>query len=265
MVAAEASRALISVGIRGRLAPRLEIGEQGQDVGRVLHRVVRAEEQLGGGAQVEVPAQPAPHEAPRALERLERGGPLRFRAQHRDVDLGVLEVRARVDLGDGDEAEARILELSLDEHRDLFLDQLVDPLESLGLHWLCVPSPRVCILPEGCPPRPGRPRWAAADASLLIRSARLRLRLAKPLPAPVGPPPVSCRRRFFTYPLGSPAAAPRQATPRPGRAAPGGLPPTLLYLSARLACGCASPSHYHPAPGDSRVGPCFTGPPRGCR
>src|SRR5574339_526521 len=92
MVAAEAWGALMSVGIRGRVAPRLEFGEQGLDVGRVLHRAVRAEEQLGGGAQVEVPAQPAPHEAPRALERLERGGPLRFRAQHRDVDLGVLEV-----------------------------------------------------------------------------------------------------------------------------------------------------------------------------
>src|SRR5690348_8480933 len=45
-----------------------------------------------------------------------------------------------------------------------------------------------CASPSHSPPRSGRPRWAAADASLLIRSARLRLRLAKPLPP--------CARRF---------------------------------------------------------------------
>src|SRR5581483_2416243 len=135
-VTGEAAGALTSVGIRGVRAPRLELGEQGLDVRGVLHRAIRPEEQLGRRAEVEVPAQPAPHEAARALQGLQRGGPLRLRTQHRDVDLGVLEVRARVDLGDGDEAETRILELTLDEHRDLFLDQLVDPLESLGLHRL---------------------------------------------------------------------------------------------------------------------------------
>src|SRR5262249_50595609 len=104
------------------------------DVRSVLHRAVGAEQELRRGAEIEVTPQPAPHEAPRALERLERGGPLLLGTEHRDVDLGVLEIRARVHLGHGHEAEARVLELPLDEHRDLFLDQLVDPLEPLALH-----------------------------------------------------------------------------------------------------------------------------------
>src|SRR4029077_14233996 len=125
---------LTSLALRPARALGAQLGQQRLDVGGVLHGAVGAGEQLRRGAQIEVPAEPAPHEATRALERLERLIPLRLRAQDRHVDLRVLEVRARLHLGHGDEARARVFELALDEHRDLFLDQLVDPLEPLGLH-----------------------------------------------------------------------------------------------------------------------------------
>src|ERR1700730_8181160 len=125
---------LTSLAFRGVGRLRAQVGQKGLDVRGVLHGSVGAEEQLRSRAQIEVAAKPAPHEAARALEGLERGGPLFLRPEDREVHLRVLEVRTRVHLGDGDEAEAWVLELTLDEHRDLFLDQLVHALEPLGLH-----------------------------------------------------------------------------------------------------------------------------------
>src|SRR5712691_11064470 len=64
---------VISVALARIARLRLELGEEGLDVRGVLHRPVRAEEELRGRAQVEVTAQPAPDEAAGALEGLERG------------------------------------------------------------------------------------------------------------------------------------------------------------------------------------------------
>src|SRR5713226_3186343 len=82
---------VISVALRRIARLRLELGEEGLDVRCVFHRPVRAEQELGGRAQVEVTAQPAPDEAARALEGLERGGPLLLRPEHGDEHLRVLE------------------------------------------------------------------------------------------------------------------------------------------------------------------------------
>src|SRR5262249_60047617 len=100
----------------------------------VLHRAVRPEHDLRRDAQVEVLSQPVTDESARARERGQRGLPLVVAAEHRDEDLGLAQVLARVDLGDRDEAEARILELALEEERDLLLDELVDAIEALALH-----------------------------------------------------------------------------------------------------------------------------------
>src|SRR4029078_11330048 len=72
---------------------------------------------------------PAPDESARALERLEGALPLGLRAEHAHVDLRRPEVLGHVHLGDRLEAEARVLQLSLDEVGDLLPDQLVHPLE----------------------------------------------------------------------------------------------------------------------------------------
>src|SRR5262245_10460121 len=125
---------LISVALRRIGVVGLERCEQRLDVGRVLHGPVGTEQQFRGRAQVQVTTEPAPDEAARALEGPERRGPLLLRSQYRDVDLRVLEIGTGVHLGDRDEAQARVFELTLDEHRDFFLDQLIHPLEPLALH-----------------------------------------------------------------------------------------------------------------------------------
>src|SRR3989304_373293 len=59
----------------GRLLP-VEARQERLHAGGVLHGAVRAKEQLRGHPEVQVLAQPAPDEASRALEGLERGDPL---------------------------------------------------------------------------------------------------------------------------------------------------------------------------------------------
>src|SRR5262249_54743488 len=106
---------------------------------------------------------------------------------------GVLEIRARVHLGHGHEAEAWVLELPLDEHRDLFFDQLVDPLEPLALHGLR-----------------SLPRAYAYYRKLLYLSARLAFGCASPGHcgvAPTAPRPVRLARssQNFHVDVGDPA------------------------------------------------------------
>src|SRR4029453_5807599 len=47
---------------------------------------------------------------------------------------GRSEVARRLDLGDRHESEARVLELALQERRDLFFHELIHPVQSLALH-----------------------------------------------------------------------------------------------------------------------------------
>src|SRR5262245_33925687 len=75
-----------------RPAPRLGAGQERLHPRGVLHGAVGPEGQLGRHAQVQVAAEPRPHESPRALERLEGLDPLRVVAEHRHEHLGLLEV-----------------------------------------------------------------------------------------------------------------------------------------------------------------------------
>src|SRR5438045_2113681 len=62
------------------------------------------------------------------------GLPLVAPPQDRDEHFRLPEVLRRVDLGHGDEAQPGILQLAVEEHRDLLLDELVHAIEPLALH-----------------------------------------------------------------------------------------------------------------------------------
>src|SRR6266542_2722279 len=113
--------------LRSRLRPlavRLatEVGQERLDVRGMLHGSVGPERDLRRRAQIQMAPEPVPDEAPRALERLERRRPLLLGPEHGDVDLRVLQIRGHVHLGDRDEAQARVLQLPLEEHGDLHLE-----------------------------------------------------------------------------------------------------------------------------------------------
>src|SRR4030095_2074933 len=118
-------------------------------MGGVLHGAVRPKGDLRRDPEIEVLAEPVPHEAARALESLEGLRPLVLGPQHGYVDAGELEVRRGVHLGYRDEAQARILDLPLQDGGDLLPDELIDALEPLPLH--------STKSPPGCPSR-SRPR-----------------------------------------------------------------------------------------------------------
>src|SRR5262249_1115066 len=84
--------------------------------------------------QIEVLPEPVRDEAACARQGRHRSGPLGLVAEDRDEHLGGTQVLGRLDLGDRHETEPRVLELALEQRRDLFLDELVDPIESLALH-----------------------------------------------------------------------------------------------------------------------------------
>src|SRR5437773_10149118 len=78
--------------------------------------------------------QPVTDEAARVGQRGERGRPLGVVTEHGDEELGQAQILGGLDLGDGHEAEAAILQLALEDERDLLLDELVHPVEPLALH-----------------------------------------------------------------------------------------------------------------------------------
>src|SRR5919108_1998511 len=138
---ARCSAATTSAGTRSAALPRPPSGARGAhlledrlDPRGVLQRVVGAEVELRSDPEVEVMAQPVAYEAPRAVQRRHRGLPLRVVTEHGDEDLGRAEILRGLHLGHGHEAEARVLQLALQQHRDLFLDELIDAVESLTLH-----------------------------------------------------------------------------------------------------------------------------------
>src|SRR5436309_15484649 len=95
---------------------------------------ISPEVELGCDAEIEMLSQPVADEATGADEGRERRRPLRLVAEHRHEDLGGAQVLRRVDLGHRHEPESRILELALEEGRDLFLEQLIHASQSLALH-----------------------------------------------------------------------------------------------------------------------------------
>src|SRR6267143_160032 len=108
--------------------------EERLDARGMLERVVGTELEVRGDAQLEVLAQPVAHETPGAVQRRHRRLPLRVVAQDRDEDLGRAQVLRRLNLGHRHEAEPRVLELALQQHRNFFFDELVDAVEPFALH-----------------------------------------------------------------------------------------------------------------------------------
>src|SRR5437867_10125371 len=89
------------------------------DPGRVLHRPVGPEVELGRDPQIQMLPEPVPDKAASAREGRQRSGPLGLVAEDRHEDLRGSQVLCCLDLGDRDESEPRILELALEEYRDL--------------------------------------------------------------------------------------------------------------------------------------------------
>src|SRR5919198_2635616 len=95
-----------------------------------LDRRIVLEGQLGGSLQSQLPGQPCLEEAVRGGEALEALLALPLRAQDAHEDAGVAEVGRRADAGDGDEADAGVLQLA-DALREHLLHGYVDPAQAL--------------------------------------------------------------------------------------------------------------------------------------
>src|SRR5439155_15027715 len=108
--------------------------QQVLDPGRMLHGPIGAERELGDDPKIEVLAEPVPHEATRTVERAKGGRPLRFVAQHGDEHLGDAQIFRHLHRRHRDEPEPRVLQLPLEQRRDLLLDELVHPVQSFALH-----------------------------------------------------------------------------------------------------------------------------------
>src|SRR5207302_5148550 len=83
---------------------------------------------------IEMLPEPVADEAAGADEGRQRARPLRFVAQDRHEDLGRSQISRSLDLGHRHESQSGILELALQERRDLLLDELIHPVQSLALH-----------------------------------------------------------------------------------------------------------------------------------
>src|SRR5262249_19410924 len=109
-------------GARTASAIGIELLEQFLDARSVRHRAVGAKVEVRRDPEVEVLAKPVTDEAPRAGQRRQRARPLALVPEHRHEDLRLAKILGRLHVGDRDEAQAGILELPLQEHRDLLFD-----------------------------------------------------------------------------------------------------------------------------------------------
>src|SRR5262245_19044092 len=146
-----------------------ELPEDGLDVCGVLHGAIGAELEDRRHAKVEVIPQPVPDEAAGARQPLQGRPPLILGAEDRDVDLGLAQVLGRLHLGHGHEPEPRILQLALEEHRYLLLDELVDPVQALALHRSASPTRAHKISTEVSRTRPST--WSSMKSIALLITA----------------------------------------------------------------------------------------------
>src|SRR5690606_37353116 len=102
----------------------------------VLQRAVDLEVQLGGPPDVQALAQLAPDERSRGIEALERLRLAGLVTHDPDVDARVIEVRRDIDRRDRDEADAWVLDLALEDLRDLAPELLSQPCDSTPCHRL---------------------------------------------------------------------------------------------------------------------------------
>src|SRR2546430_2082284 len=111
-----------------------DLPEERLDASRVLHRPVGPEVELGRDPQIQMLPEPVADEATGADEGRQGSGPLGLVAEDRHEDLGGSQVACGLDFGHRHESEPRVLELPLQERRDLLLDELIDPVQPLALH-----------------------------------------------------------------------------------------------------------------------------------
>src|SRR5438477_1792404 len=117
--------ARMSLVVWGELIDEMCHAHAALDGGIVLER------QLRGPLHPQLACKPALEQPVGRGEPLQRRLPLPSRSEHADVDGRVPQVRCRLDAGDGDEADARVLQLRerLGEHLP---DRLVHPPHAFG-------------------------------------------------------------------------------------------------------------------------------------
>ena len=104
--------------------------------------LIELENDIRHDAQLELGADPPAHRAPGRGEAFVGLRLLLGSAVHDVVDRGVLEIAGDVDAGDGDEPDARIARVFLEERRDDLADLLGDAAGTAAggrsaamLHW----------------------------------------------------------------------------------------------------------------------------------
>jgi|GEM_PF-170379 len=111
----------------------LELLEQVEHVRAVFERIVEREDELRRVAQLQPAAELAPQPAARRLQPADRI--LRpCLLEHADIDFTVAQIRRGIHARDGDHGlHPRVLERA-DQLRQLPLDLLIDPADSIGSH-----------------------------------------------------------------------------------------------------------------------------------
>ena len=109
-----------------------QLVEQLEDARAAFGRVVEVDVQVRDALDPQGAAQLVANERHGPLQG--HDGPLAFLrlADDADPDLGVAQVRCRLDLRDRHEADARIGDIARDDGADLLPQQLVDSVRSLG-------------------------------------------------------------------------------------------------------------------------------------
>lgn len=101
---------------------------------RMSHRAVGPKDEIGNIAQTQVLPKPVANEPACAFKRFQGGAPVFFRAENGHKHLGMVKVLGNIHFGNGGKPYSGILQLSLKETRDLFLEELVHPVNSFRLH-----------------------------------------------------------------------------------------------------------------------------------
>ena len=130
--------------VRIRDLPRIELREELEDARATLGGLIEVDMKVGDALDPQALAELVPDERHGVAER--RHGRISFGwlADDADPDLGVPEVRRRLDIGDRDEPDPRIRQVPRDDLADLLPEKLIDSFGSLthDLNLLCRPRGR---------------------------------------------------------------------------------------------------------------------------
>ena len=118
--------------VRVRDLARLELGEELEDARAALGGVVEVDVEVRDALDPQALAELVPDERHGVAERGHGGIAFGRLADDADPDLGVPQVRRRLDLGDRDEPDPRIRHVPRHDRADLLPQELVDPFGSLA-------------------------------------------------------------------------------------------------------------------------------------